>query len=131
MKPGILCVDDEAILTLALTRALKSALGAKVHVDAAGSADEALAAIEELRGLEVEIKVIVCDLFMPGMRGDEFVALVAQRYPGIKSILLTGLPDEAESERLTRGLGLFALLSKPVNSAELVDLVGTALSLEA
>ena len=45
MKPGILCIDDEAILTLALSRSLKSAFGSAVHVDAASSADEAFEAM--------------------------------------------------------------------------------------
>jgi len=128
VKPGILCVDDEAILTLALTRTLKAAFGTSVHVDAACSADEALEAIEELKAADVNTKVVLCDLFMPGTRGDEFLARLKDIYPHIKSILLTGLLEGDESARLTRDLGLFAALSKPVRSAELIGIVGKALS---
>jgi len=127
MKPGILCVDDEAILTLALTRSLKSAFGPSVHVDAACSAEEALEAIEELKGAEVDTQVVICDLFMPGIRGDEFLATIKVRYPNIRSILLTGMPDEEESAKIAGDLGLFALLSKPVKTSELVEIVGKAL----
>ncbi len=131
MKPGILCVDDEAILTLALTRTLKAAFGSSVHVDAACSADEAFEAIEELKTAEVGTKVVICDLYMPGIRGDEFLARLKETHPGIKSILLTGLPEGDESARLTKDLGLFASLSKPVKSAELIEIVGKALSEES
>ena len=128
MKPGVLCVDDEAILTLALTRSLKSAFGASVHVDAASSAEEAFEAIAELEGVEVAIKVVICDLLMPGTRGDEFIAQLKGRYPGIKAILLSGLPDDAGTAKLYASLDLFASLSKPVKTSELVEIVGKALA---
>lgn len=127
MKPAILCVDDEAILTLALTRSLKAAFGAEVHIDAAGSAEEALEAIEELRASGIETKVVICDLYMPGQRGDEFLAMLSRSFPSIRSILLSGITDAAESSRIGTELGLFASLSKPVRNSELIDVVGRAL----
>ncbi|MDA8409180.1 MAG: response regulator [Treponema sp.] len=128
MKPCVLCVDDEAILTLALTRSLKSAFGTDVHVDAASSAEEAFEAISELAAADIAVKVVVCDLLMPVMRGDEFIARLRELHPAIKSILLTGLPDDEESARLNRELNLFASLSKPVKTAQLVEIVGKALA---
>ena len=128
MKKGVLCVDDEAILTLALTRSLKSAFGTSVHVDAASSAEEAFEAISELESVDIAIKVVICDLLMPGTRGDELILSLHERYPAIKSILLTGLPDDEESARLNKALGLFASLSKPVKTSELVEVVGRALA---
>lgn len=127
MKPAVLCVDDEAILTLALTRTLKSAFGSEVHVDAASSAEEAFDAIEELRGVDIETQVVICDLYMPGIRGDQFLSMLRERYPKIRAILLTGMPGDDESAKIMGSLSLFASLSKPVRTADLVEIVGRAL----
>ncbi len=128
MKPGVLCVDDEAILLLALTRGLRADLGAGVCVDGAASAEDAFAAMEELSERSVEVQVVVSDLIMPGMRGDDFLREVHRSRPGIRTILLTGLPDGEEEEALRREIGLFASLTKPCNNAKLARLIKEALA---
>ena len=39
--------------------------------------------------------VIVCDLDLPPHRGDEFLAMVAERHPDIGRFMLTGTPGRA------------------------------------
>jgi CheY-like chemotaxis protein len=126
-KPAVLCVDDEAILLLAISRGLRAALGGEVHVEAASSAAEAFAAIEELAEEGIEVRVVLCDLLMPGMRGDDFLRALHGKLPEIKAILLTGLPDGPAGPALKAEVGLVACLPKPCNNSEIARTVRMAL----
>lgn len=44
---------------------------------------------------EVQPDVIVCDLELPPHRGDEFLAMVAERHPEVGRFMLTGSPGRA------------------------------------
>ena len=127
-RPAVLCIDDEAILLLAITMSLRNALGKDVHVDAASSAAEAFAAIDELAARDIEVRVVICDLLMPGQSGDDFLRSLHARMPSIKAILLTGMPDSPEGKALVEEVGLFASLPKPCNNQELARLVRLALA---
>lgn len=60
------------------------------------------------------IDLIVSDMMMPGMRGDELLKIVAERYPSAVRIILSGFADE---ETLKNGLVVaHQFLSKPSSS---------------
>ncbi|MEI6874426.1 MAG: response regulator [Spirochaetota bacterium] len=126
-RPAVLCLDDEAILLLAITMSLRNTLGKEVHVDAASSAAEAFKAIGELAARDIEVQVVVCDLLMPGVRGDEFLRSLHAKLPAVKAILLTGLSDSPEELALKNDVGLFASLPKPCSNSELSRVVKRAL----
>jgi|JFJP01.1.fsa_nt_gi Response regulator containing CheY-like receiver, AAA-type ATPase, and DNA-binding domains len=65
----------------------------------AESAAEALEIIDEFCEDEVNILVIVSDWLMPGMKGDELLIKIHQKYPQIVTVMLTGKADQAAIER--------------------------------
>jgi len=127
MRKAVLCVDDEAILLLAITMSLRNLLPKDVHVDASISAAEAFEAIDELAARDIEVGVVVCDLLMPGMKGDDFLRALHAKKPEIKAILLTGFSGSSEEAELRRDIGLFASLIKPCNNGDLARLIKEAL----
>jgi DNA-binding NtrC family response regulator len=130
MKLALLCVDDEAILTLAISRSIRTSFGPDLHVVSASSAAEAFEAIAELEGSGEEVRMVISDLLMPEMRGDDFLRVLHQRFPDIKTILLSGMPPDCpEAIVLKEEVGLYANLSKPANMKILTRLVREALSL--
>ncbi len=131
MKPALLCVDDEAILTLAISRSLQTAFGPDLHVEAVSSAARAFEAIAELEGRGIEVRLVISDLLMPEMRGDDFLRALRQSHPDIKAILLSGMPDCQEAIVLKEEVGLYASLTKPANIKLLANLVREALALPA
>lgn len=122
-KKVVLCVDDEAIILLAMKQELKLSLGNGVTIDTCSRAAEALERIDQYRSREARVIVIISDWLMPGMSGDEFLGQVHERYPEIPVILVTGQADEREIARLKATIGLNHVLKKPWSSAALTSIV--------
>lgn len=127
-KPVILCVDDERIVLDSLSTQLKVAFGDEYFIEVAEDADEALEVIDELSEDSTKILVIVSDWLMPGMKGDEFLVLVHQKFPKVIKILLTGQADETAIERAKAQANLHCCLFKPWSDQELVETIKSALA---
>lgn len=122
-KNAILCVDDEPILLLSLVQELKREIGPGFAYETAMNPAEAMEAIDELCASGVEVILILSDWLMPGMKGDEFLILVHQKYPHIKSILISGHADREAVERVKLEAKTYAVFPKPWNSNELINAV--------
>lgn len=126
-KPVILCVDDEVVVLESLEIELKKAFGNDYVYEFAESADEALEIIDELNEEEVEVLLIVSDWLMPGMKGDELLIKIHNKYPELVTVLLTGQADQEAVERAQEQANLYAYLHKPWNSNELIQTIKTGL----
>jgi CheY-like chemotaxis protein len=126
-RSAILCVDDEVIILTSLKEQLRRHFGERYLYETAGDANEAWEVIDELCADGIDILVIVSDWLMPGIKGDEFLTQVHQRYPRIVTVMLTGQADEAAIERARRDANLCACLQKPWSEAELVRVIAGAL----
>ena len=122
-KKAIICVDDEAIILYSLIQELKMHLGDRFIYESAVSAEEALQEIDELVQDGVHVDLIISDWLMPGIKGDELLVMVKKKYPGISSILITGLADDAAMERASRDAGASAIFRKPWNTTELIGAI--------
>lgn len=89
-KPALLCIDDEQSVLNSLIIQLRDNLGDQYVYEAAMSADEALDVMEDLKNNNTEILVVVSDYIMPGMKGDELLIKIYNKYPDIIKIMLTG-----------------------------------------
>ncbi|MCW6036203.1 response regulator [Spirulina subsalsa FACHB-351] len=127
-KPIILCVDDEAVVLNSLKIQLKSAFQDRYLYEMAESANEALEIIEEYRSDGVDVIVIVSDWLMPGIKGDEFLIQVHEKYPKVVKILLTGQADQSAIERACEQAELHSYLAKPWNSEDLITAIQSGLS---
>ncbi|MEZ2234022.1 response regulator [Microcoleus sp.] len=126
-KPVILCVDDEAVILESLKAQLRKALGSSYVYEVAQDAEEALDIIDELNEDEVSILLIVSDWLMPGMKGDEFMIRVHQKFPNIVKILLTGQADQEAIDRAYAAANLHQCLFKPWSEKELIETVKSGL----
>lgn len=121
-KPCVLVVDDDA----AVAWAIAGRLGRDFRV--VGLTDPAQAvrrACEELPG------VILCDIHMPGMQGDEVAFALSQepRTSRIPLVYLTALVTPEETPDLEGVFGDHPTLSKSASTEELRDVVSEALGL--
>ena len=122
-KPVILCVDDEMVVLNSLKIQLKNEFQDSYLYEIAESADEAMEIIEELQEDEIDILVIVSDWLMPGIKGDEFLIKVHQRFPNIIKIMLTGQADAEAIERANQQANLHACLHKPWKGKDLIETI--------
>ena len=127
-KPVILCVDDEAVVLDSLKIQLKKAFGNTYFYEFAESAVDALEIIEELHEDKIEILMIVSDWLMPGMKGDEFLIRVHEKYPNIITVMLTGQADKEAVERAHHQANLHCCLHKPWNGKELIETIKSGLA---
>lgn len=89
---SILLIDDDALVRMGTVDMLED-LGHTVTE--AGSAAEALTILQAGRaGLDA----VITDQAMPGMRGTELAAELAQKYPGLPVILATGYAELPNGE---------------------------------
>ena len=126
-KPVILCVDDEPVVLDSLKIQLKNALRDAYGYEMAESSDEAWEILEELSEDNTNVVVIVSDWLMPGMKGDEFLIQVHQKFPKVLKIMLTGQADIEAIQQAIEQANLYRCLSKPWNSEELIATIQSGL----
>ena len=115
MEHVVLLVDDDPNVLHGLARALRMQ---PYQLYTATSGDEALLI---LKGREVD--VIVADEQMPGMSGVDLLAWVANHYPEVMRLVLTGHPSIETAIRAINEGGVYQFFIKPCNPA----LVGVAI----
>ena len=123
ISKAILCVDDERMVLVSLRDQITKHFGDRYRYEVAESADEAWEVIEELCAEAIKVLVIVSDWLMPGMRGDEFLIQVHERFPNIVTVLLTGHADEAAISRARQYANLHAYIAKPWTEEHLISII--------
>lgn len=126
-RSAILCVDDEVVVLDSLEIELTRVFAKDYVIEFAEGADEALEIIEELREDEIEVIVIVSDWLMPGMKGDELLIVIHNKYPNIVTIMLSGQADQEAIERVRTQANLHAYLHKPWDANQLIDAINSGL----
>ncbi len=126
-KSAILCVDDEEIILDSLREQLEKHFGSNFLYETAENAEEGLEIVEELATEGVKILIIVSDWLMPGIKGDEFLIRVHQKFPSIVKVLLTGQANQEAIRRAENEAELFAVIHKPWNSDELFNVIKTGM----
>lgn len=115
----ILVVDDEKNIRVGLGKSLEME-GYEVYL-----AENGNEALKEM--LRVSIDLVVTDLKMPGMSGEELLKKVINAYPTVPVIILTGHGTVENAVDSMRN-GAFDFLTKPINLDRLALLVKRALS---
>ena len=77
---------------------------------------------------EKEVSVVLLDLSMPHLSGEELLPRLCERHPDVPVIIITGI-NEVETAVACMRTGAFDYLVKPVDEATLVSVVQRALEL--
>ena len=117
MTYKVLFVDDDTNILAAFKRQLRK----KFTIDTAKSPEEGLKAVRE----KGPYAVIISDLRMPGMDGNQFLYRVREITPESVRILLTGHADLQAAMNAINSGNIFRLLTKPCPSEVLVDAIAS------
>jgi CheY-like chemotaxis protein len=115
-----LVIDDEQVIR-ALASNVLSHKGMRVW-----TADNGKAGVELFREHNQVLSVVVLDLTMPVMGGEEALALLKQINPNVPVILSSGF-DKSEAERRFSGLKPARFLQEPYTSERLIQAVAATL----
>ena len=128
MKKAILCVDDEHMILASLRDQLSNYFGDRYLYEFAESAEEAWEIIEEFEEDAVSILIIVSDWLMPGVKGDEFLIELHERFPKTIKVMLTGQADEDAIQRAEEEANLYCYMAKPWEKETLLTTLESALA---
>ncbi len=122
----ILILDDEEQF-LELCQELLSTLAAKPDVRTASSGAHAIALLEA-----EPYSLLLTDLRMPNMDGFQVLAIVRRRFPGLRTVVMTGVTeDEYRTRAYAMGIDLY--LEKPKTAQDIkmfVDCIESLLARE-
>lgn len=115
----LLFIDDEANVLSALHRLF---LPFDYNILTAESGADALALMEK-----EPVDLVICDMRMPVMTGDELLEQIRNKWPDVVRILLTGYSDlKSTIAAINRG-GIYRYIAKPWNADDTVLVVRDAL----
>lgn len=118
-KPIVLVVDDEPRTRELERRILET--GPYTVIEASGAAE----AFQVLAG-DQKIDLLIADLEMPGLTGEEMVEKVRATIPGQKVLYVSGVVDRLLDARKILGEGE-AFLDKPFTAKGLLEAVSLLL----
>src|SRR5256714_12570391 len=103
VQPVILAVDDEPAVLRAIAGDLRRHYARRYRVVRAGSGEDALEVVAELRERGAHLALVISDQRMPGMGGVDLLAEVRRLEPEVKAVLLTAYADtEVAIEAINR-----------------------------
>lgn len=108
VKPGILIVDDEAVVRLVLERAL-AADGFRVW-----AAEDGLEALTLYQKHRAEIDLVVLDVNMPGLDGPQTLEALRRADPEVRCCFMSG-GSGCYSLRALRQMGAACFFAKPLD----------------
>jgi len=115
-----LIVDDERAMRRLLARILT-----KRHLEVL-MAENAAQARDILNQRTIDL--MLCDLMMPGEPGQSLIQHVARSYPDTAVVVVTGLTEPGEAERVLH-IGVLGYLIKPLDKNQVLITVSNALRL--
>ena len=118
--PVLVAIDDEVEFTKTLQEFF-GARGYEVHVALTGTSGLELVQAHRPR-------VVLVDLKLPGMDGDELLQRVRREHPATRVIVITAYNDGGKTRDRLMALGAFAYFDKPLSSLrDLADTVKHAM----
>jgi CheY-like chemotaxis protein len=123
VSPCVLVAEDEALIALTLSDMLEDD-GHEVHL-----ASDGAVALEAAHRLGQALDVLVTDLNMPGLTGEDLIRALTINRPLLPIVVLTGSSPRGGLEQLRRdcgGHGPLTLLHKPASSSDVLIAVRRA-----
>ena len=120
-KRGILVVDDEEVVR-GLLMGVLGAEGFEVFQAADG-----VKALEIYESHHRSIDLVVLDMIMPGMGGEEVLGRLREISKKVKVVISSGFMSEEQREKLQE-YGVDAFLDKPYGDTDVIDTVTSVLS---
>ncbi len=126
LRPAILLVDDVKECADGLLLQLEPEFGDQFNLEVATSGPEALELIETSKANGEEYAIIISDLIMHGMHGDELLIRANELLPQAVKVLYTGCADARSLLNIIDHARLDYFFEKPWQEAEMLHVVKTA-----
>ncbi|GAB6096579.1 hypothetical protein JCM14469_28320 [Desulfatiferula olefinivorans] len=115
-RETLLFVDDEPSI-VELNRQMLERLGYRVAAET-----DPVAALERFRARPADVDLVISDMTMPGMTGDQLARALLDIRPDLPIIVCTGFSERMSPER-AETMGIREVLMKPVAKKDLGDAI--------
>ena len=122
----VFIIDDEEHIRNSVGLVLKQG---GYEVLEAADGEEAIAVIQSF-STDFSVQVIICDIELPKVNGNEVIAFIRAKLPWVPVIVLTGYPDVQGAQSLFKQ-GVVDYLIKPGRADTLLDAVRRAIGEQA
>jgi DNA-binding NtrC family response regulator len=112
-SPAILVVDDDVLIASTLRLQLRRVLPSGWEVITALSGPEALDHAQDHVEQGGRIPLALVDYQMYPMKGSDLLVALVERYPGLRTIMLTGQADMEAVNMLINKVHLYRYMQKP------------------
>lgn len=120
-KPVIIALDDE-VEFISILKEYFELRGYAITV-----ASNAALGVELINSNKPDI--VILDLKMPGISGDEILSLIKSKWPRTKVLFVTAFDDAGKTKSRMLAAGAYAYIDKPLKSLkELEDVINKAYS---
>lgn len=113
MSKRFLIVDDSPVIRKMLERMLVKEGVSEQAIEAVEDGSKAIAAFREQ-----DPAVVLMDIDMPGMDGEEAASLMLMENPELKVVIVSALDRDDDRVRGLISMGAFDVLQKPVHSED-------------
>jgi len=117
-NPVLLVVDDDPQVLAAVRRDLRGRYRTSYTVVSAGSGEEALDTMRELKARGDSLAIVVSDQRMPGIQGTDVLAQSRDLYPQARRVMLTAYSDIDAAIKAINDAHVDQYLSKPWDPPE-------------
>src|SRR3954469_15781660 len=117
-RPAIVAVDDDPAVLASVARDLRRGFGEKYRIVRAGSGQEALELVREIRARGDQVAMLIADQRMPGMPGTEYLVEARKLVPDAKRVLLPSYADTQAAIAAINDVALDYYLLKPWDPPE-------------
>jgi two-component system, cell cycle sensor histidine kinase and response regulator CckA len=90
-------------------------------------AEDGRKALQVLAEAKAPPQIVLLDLAMPVMGGDELAPILEEKYPEIKIVLTSGYPEE-EARKIYRSASIASFLQKPYTVEALAERIAGTLT---
>ena len=125
MKSRILVVDDERAAKFLIRQIFRKEIREDLYeLEYAQNGQEALGILEK----DPEYHLVLADINMPVMDGLSMLAIISEKYPKIKVIMVSAYSDMAKI-RKSMNHGAYDYINKPIDPKDLKETVSRGLAL--
>lgn len=118
MTREFLIVDDSPVIRRTLEKMLRRFGSGNARISTAADSQQALKEFRDKRP-----DVVLLDIQLPDVGGEQTARVMFNEDPSTRIVAITGLMEEDQRVRDLLSMGAFSLLTKPIHSSDVEELL--------
>ena len=123
----ILIIDDEFIILESLRIQMNNVLDHHITLEAASSAEEAIALIDEFHENNLDLVLVISDYHLDEVKGTDIMHYTAKKFPSAHKAILSGRSELEMIPELKKEFERIDFIAKPWDFEDIKNAIRAAL----